>query len=231
MGKRGRKSIEQDLERLSPPAKMNQRADAKLDEILTKLDSIELRFTKLENEVANMSKVLSELEKTKQEVETLKEAVEGFKRVELEIKRRSVLVRGLPFQTDGRFETRAQTKVALATLFEKLGMAPTLVDYHRLGGIKQQGENGSKVSIRVLFVDVDQKFELFDRLKEKGNELRDVSILTDYPSFQMQEFKTLSAQAYNIRQAQPGTKTRIVPKGLGLALQRRAGDKWMTVSG
>jgi hypothetical protein len=110
-------------------------------------------------------------------------------------------------------------------------MVPTLVDYHRLGGVKQ-GEDGSKVSIRVLFVDVDQKFLLFERLREKGNELNDVSVLTDYPSFQMQEFKTLSTQAFNIRKAQPGTKTRIVPKGLGLTLQRRAGvqDKWTTVS-
>lgn len=230
MGKRGRKSTEQDADKLSPPAKMNQRSDAKLDEILTKLDSLELRFVRLENEVANMSKVLSELEITRKEVAEVKEAVEGFKRVELEIKRRSVLVRGIPFQTDGKFETRMQTRGVLANLFNRLGMAPTLVDYHRLGGIRQ-GENGSKVSIRVLFVDVDQKFELFEKLKEKGNDLKDVSILTDYPSFQMQEFKALSTQAYNIRQAQPGTKTRIVPKGLGLALQRRAGDKWIPVSG
>ena len=232
-GKRTRKSLEIETEKVSPPAKMSSRnrSDLKSDEILAKLDAIEARFTNLELEVANMTKALKELEGMRREVDTLKETCDGFKRLELEMKRRSVLVRGLPFKTDKKFETRTQTKEALAGFFERVEMTPHLVDYHRLGGIKQ-GEDGSKVSIRVQFVNVDQKFELFEKLKESGNALQDISILTDYPSFQMNEFKALSTKAYNIRTAAPGTKTRIVTKGIGLALQKRprGNDQWMSVS-
>jgi hypothetical protein len=119
----------------------------------------------------------------------------------------------------------------LAEFFGKVGMRPHLVDYQRLGGLRPN-ENGSKVSIRVQFVDVDQKFDLFDKLKEKGRELENVSVLTDYPSFQLKQFKKLSDAAYKIRQENPGTKTRIVPKGLALQLQRRPNKdaKWMSVS-
>jgi hypothetical protein len=81
-------------------------------------------------------------------------------------------------------------------------------------------------------MDVDQKMELFDRMREKGRELQDITILTDFPSFQMTEFKTLSGLGYKIRTEKPGTKTRIVPKGLGLILQTRAStaERWTHVS-
>lgn len=82
------------------------------------------------------------------------------------------------------------------------------------------------------FADVDQKFDLFDKLKTKGRELQHVSVLTDYPSFQLKQFKQLSEAAFKIRQDKPGTKTRIVPKGLGLILQKRTGvdAPWTPVS-
>jgi hypothetical protein len=224
--KRNRKSLELDQEKVSPPAKMS-----KSDEILAKLDSIEARFVSLEKEVAEIRRVLTELESTKKEVESLRDTCEGFKRLELESKRRSILIKGVPFKTNDKFETRQQTKAVLADFFTKLELTPTLVDYHRLGGVKGQ-EDGSLVPIRVQFVDVDQKFDLFEKLKLKGRELKEISILTDYPSFQIQEFKNLSGQAYNLRQTNPGTRTRIVPKGLGLTLQKRVNgsDRWIAVS-
>ncbi len=142
-----------------------------------------------------------------------------------------MLVRGLPFKTADKFETRKQTKAVLADLFKRLDMTPHLVDYQRLGGLKPN-EDGSKVSIRVQFVDVDQKFDLFEKLKSKGRAVDDVTILTDYPVFQLSEFKRLSGIAYNLRKDTPGTKTRIVPKGLSLVLQKKANatDKWTAVS-
>jgi hypothetical protein len=232
-GKRNRKSLEQDLEKVSPPSKMSlrNRSDSKSDEILAKLEAIETRFDSLEKEVAEIKRVLQELEATKNEVAALKETCDGFKRLELDTKRRSILVKGIPFATKEKFENRQQTKAALAGLFGRLGMTPHLVDYHRLGGVKGD-EDGTKVPIRVLFTDVDQKLDLFDKLKGKGREMQDVSILTDYPSFQLPEFKKLSNQAFKLRADNPGTRTRIVPKGLGLTLQKRmsATDRWTTVS-
>ena len=226
--KRNRRSLDTDNEKVSPPSKMSK---SKSDEILAKLDLLEVRFLAVEKEVAELTRVVKEMESVKEEVESLKATCSGLQRLELEFKRRSVLVKGLPFKAKGKYETRVETREALADFFTRLEMTPTLVDYQRLGGYKD-GEDGSKISVRLQFVDLDQKFELFDKLKLKGRELQDISILTDYPSFQLPEFKKLSGEAYNLRQANPGTKTRIVPKGLGLALQRRANttDKWTSVS-
>jgi hypothetical protein len=141
-----------------------------------------------------------------------------------------VFIRGLKFQSDNKYESRQETRDALREFFEKVDMLPHLIDYQRLGGLRE-GEDGSKVSIRIEFSDVDQRMVLFEKLKLKGSELKEYSVLTDYPKFQLQDFKTLSGAAYDIRTAEPGTRTRIVPKGLGLALQRRASatEKWMTV--
>ena len=235
MGKGNKRSIEDSGKQagISPPTKMapRGRSDSKSEEILTRIDALGARLSNLEKDVAELTKALREMEAIRADVNSVKDTCESFKRLELEAKKRSVLVRGLPFKTADKFETRKQTKVVLAELFERLEMTPHLVDYQRLGGVKT-GEDGSKVSIRVQFVNVDQKFDLFDALKNKGRAVDDVTILTDFPNFQMQEFKRLSGVAYNLRKENPGVKTRIVPKGLGLNLQRRANnlDKWMSVS-
>ena len=232
--KRNKRTIDESgkSEGSSPPNKMAPRGSLdKSDEILARLDAMGTRLANLEKEVGELTKALREMEAIRTDVDSMKDTCEGFKRLELEAKKRSVLVRGLPFRTSDKFETRKQTKVVLAELFERLEMTPHLVDYQRLGGVKS-GEDGSKVSIRVQFVNVDQKFDLFDALKSKGRAVDDITILTDYPNFQLQEFKRLSGIAYNLRKDNPGIKTRIVPKGLGLNLQRRANalDKWTSVS-
>jgi hypothetical protein len=226
--------LDKDSDKVSPPGKMGRNrnvSESGTQEILAKLDQLEARFVNIEKEVTQINNVLKEMEKVKAEVESLKTAVTGFQRLELDSKRRCVLIRGLKFKSPEKFETRTQTREALAEFFKLLDMAPHLVDYHRLGGRKIE-EDGSKVSVRVEFADVDQKFKLFELLKSKGRELAAYSVLTDYPSFQLPEFKLLSERAYNLRTATPGTKTRIVAKGLGLVLQRRTNstDKWMAVS-
>ncbi len=67
-------------------------------------------------------------------------------------------------------------------------------------------------------------------MKEKGRdaEIRDIKIVNDYPKFQVETAKRLHAEAYEIRKANPGTRTRVVLKGLGLALQTRTdvSEKW-----
>ena len=248
MGRNSKRPLDRDSVQISPPNKMaggskssdhNSEVLAKLSSIEAKFDSFQTRFSKLEKEVADIATALREMEAVKEdvdslraEIDNLKESVSGYQRMEIESKRRSVLVRGLKFESrDSKFETRTQTRAALATFFDRLGLTPHLVDYYRLGG-RKENEDGSKVSIRIQFDDVDQKFDMFEKLKSAGQALSDISILTDYPSFQQQEFKALSTKAYNLRTATPGVKTRIVPKGLGLTLQTRpnAGAKWTTVS-
>ncbi len=233
---RSKRSLESDSAKVSPPNKMpsrNSRSESSdISEVLAQIAQLREQFGKIEREVAEISKFVREVETLRTKVAELSETCESFQRLELDTKKRCVLLRGLKFETDARFETRQQTKAVLAEFFERVGMTPHLVDYQRLGSLRPN-ENGSKISIRVQFADVDQKFDLFDKLKEKGRELQDVSVLTDYPSFQVNLFKQLSGAAYRIRQETPGTKTRIVQKGLGLVLQRRAAGPdttWTPVS-
>jgi hypothetical protein len=229
MGRKPKRSIEVDSEKLSPPSKMNKNDS---QAILAKLESLEARFSKVEQEVNELNKIVRAMEGIRAEVDSLKASQECFQRLEIESKKRCVLVKGLKFNTKGKFETRSETREALAGFFAAVGVEPPhLVDYQRLGGVKV-GEDGTKVSIRVEFSDVDQRINLFEKLKLRGKELRQYSVLTDYPKFQLQEFKDLSGKAYDIRKAQPGTRTRIVPKGLGLVLQSRNSPdaKWMAVS-
>ena len=242
MGGKTKRGLEKDTSKVSPPSKMAKNKEtfeteviAKLDAIGSRFSSFEARFDKLEAEVAKVTQAIKDIEAAreefKEEVNAMKVVNESYQRMEIEAKKRSVLVRGLKFMTTKQYETLQETKAALATLFEKLEMQPVLVDYQRLGGLRA-GEDGSKISIRIQFADVDQRLDLFDRLKDMGRELSYVSILTDYPHFQLTQFKELSNAGYNIRKESPGTKTRIIPKGLGLALQRRANpeDRWMAVS-
>jgi hypothetical protein len=249
MGKNNKRPLDRDSEKTSPPCKMPGSAKSAESEILSKLSSFEskvdsrfesfsARFTSLEKEVTDIARALREIEAVRvevgnlrSEVEGLKVAVQGYQRLEIETKRRSVLVKGLKFESEGRkFETRAQTLKALEKFFTRLNMSPHLVDYYRLGGLRE-GEDGAKVCVRVQFDDVDQKMAMFEKLKSNGQSFSDVSILTDYPSFQQQDFKILSGKAFELRKATPGIKTRIVPKGLGLVLQTRpnANAQW-TVS-
>jgi len=246
MGKTNKRPLERDSVQISPPNKMAGGSKGNESEVLSKLtsienkfDSFENRFKNLEKEVAEIAKSLRELEAVRAEVTNLRKEVVGLKvsltgyqKLEIESKRRSVLVKGVKFESGGaRFETRMQTKAALAGFFTRLGMTPHLLDYYRLGGRKDD-EDGSKVCIRVQFDDVDQKFDLFEKLKSGGRAFSDISILTDYPSFQQQEFKDLSGKAFNLRKATPGLKTRIVPRGQGLVLQTRtdAQNRWTSVS-
>lgn len=236
MGRNKKRSFESDTSKTSPPNKMPTRSRSgsvdRSSQILSEIAALREKFNEIEKEVADISKFVREVELLRTKVEEVQGVCESFQRLELENKKRSVLLRGLNFRSvEKQYETRQETKAVLADFFGRVGMTPHLVDYQRLGGLKI-GETGNKISIRVQFVDVDQKFDLFDRLKAKGRELQDVSVLTDYPAFQLKQFKQLSDAAYKIRQENPGTKTRIVPKGLALNLQRRPtrDDRWTSVS-
>jgi hypothetical protein len=233
-GKGNKRNISEiNSEKVSPPNKMTRNqasgdAEPSNSDLMERLTAFELRFNKIDSELAGINKIVREFEMMKAEV---RESCDGYRRLEIEGKKRSVLIKGLPFKSAGQYETRKDTKEALKGFFDRIGMGAHLVDYQRLGGLKE-GENGSKIPIRVQFADVDLRFDMFDKLKAKGQEMKDVSVLTDYPDFQIPEFKRLSNIAYRLRKDQVGTRTRIVPRGLKLLLQTRANvdDKWKTVS-
>lgn len=130
--------------------------------------------------------------------------------------------------TNKKFETRQETYDRVTDLFGHIGINVTLEDYQRLGPIKPEG-----TLVRLQFWTRDEKSLLFAKFKEFSNDqaIRKISLINDYPSFQLAEVKKLSDEAYKIRQKDKSIKTRIVPRGLEVRLQTRKGPngKWMMV--
>jgi hypothetical protein len=238
--KRDRHSLDQEASKISPPHKMsrggfnpnfntgsNSGPGAKqytLNDVMMKLDRIE-------GEISKIWQKFEELDNLKHEVAQLRKANEGFLRQEVEQKKKCILIKGLASKSTEKYETRSETKETLDEMFNYFSLSPILEDYQRLGELKK--DESENTLIRVKFATMDGKNELFQKFKEMGrdSELSKISLITDYPQFQLQEVKRLSNIAYDIRKHQKGTKTRIVPRGLGLALQSREGNgKWTTVS-
>jgi len=240
--KRGRNSIDQDTTKTSPPNKMNRGGfGAKQNPNLGSgsnsgpreftLNDVMMKLDRIEGEISKIWQKFEEIDNLKHEVIELRRSNENFQRFEIESKRKSILIKGLASKSTEKYETREQTKQSIDELFNYLDLQPVIEDYQRLGEIKKN-ETESTL-IRVKFAVMDDKNKLFQKFKDMGKdvELKKISLIHDYPSFQLQEVKRLSNIAYNIRQEKKGTKTRIVPRGIGLALQRRNDDgKWTTVS-
>jgi hypothetical protein len=231
--KRNRNCIESEKSKVSPPSKMPRGGfnpsgassrQFTLNDVMEKLDKIEGDFSKV-------WKKFEEVDDLKREVKELRKTHESFKRFEIEQKKRSILIKGLASRSSEKYETKKDTKLSLDEMFNFLQMTPNLDDYQRLGELKK--DETENTMIRVKFASFEDKIELFKRFKERGNEneLKKISLITDYPLFQLAEVKHLSQVAYDIRKASKGTKTRIVPRGLGLALQKKESDgRWMNVS-
>jgi hypothetical protein len=207
-------------DKVSPPGKM---AKYSINDVMEKLLQLEARMIKLE-------KLLEEVEELREEVGELKKFKEGYQRFEIEQKKKCLLIKGMRSSSSLSYETRKETKSCLAGLFEYIGHYPRVDDYQRLGTLKP-GDSQSTL-IRVQFGTIDDKIALFQRFKDIGKdfELSKISLINDYPSFQLPEVKRLSEIAYDLRTKKPGTKTRIVPKGLTVNLQTLQNGKWKTVS-
>jgi len=157
--------------------------------------------------------------------------LESFMRFEVDQKKKSVLLKGLDTISTKKYETRSETYRRVNDLFDHLGLNLTLEDYQRLGPIKPN-DAGSTL-VRLQFWSKDDKTSLFSKFKEYNNDevVKRLSLINDYPLFQLAEVKRLSDESYKLRQSHKGTKTRIVPRGLDLLLQTRDSEgKWTTVS-
>ncbi len=197
------------------------------EDVLKKIDQIEKRFEKVE-------KIFDEVETLKRQVAKLSKPMEGLRRLEVELKKKSILVKGLGSHSNKKFETRNETYGVVNDLFKHIGLNLTLEDYQRLGPLKPN-DTGSTL-VRLQFWSKDDKSLLFAKFKEYSNDehIKKVSLINDYPLFQLADVKRLSNEAYAIRQKNKSIKTRIVPRGLEVQLQQRdsrdPAGKWMTVS-
>jgi hypothetical protein len=228
-------------EQVSPPYKMskntqpsnadlmgqlNQLVSSNTD-VLKKIDNLEKKFDKFE-------KLLDEVDELRQKVAEMSQTIDSFKRLEIEFKKKSVLIKGLDSFSTKKYETRSETYRKVNALFEHLGLNLTMEDYQRLGPLKPD-EPGATL-VRVQFWSKDDKSAIFGKFKEYSNDsvVKRLSLINDYPSFQLAEVKKLSDESYKLRQKDRRIKTRIVPRGLGLQLQTRdsrsEASKWTTVS-
>lgn len=227
-------------ELVSPPHKMaknkeNQPSNSDLMEQLTqlvesntealkKIDQIEKRLQKFE-------KIFDDVETLKKKVAMMSKPLEGLRRLEVEQKKKSILVKGLDSFSTKKYETRIETYNRVQNLFEHIGLNLTLEDYQRLGPLKPN-DSGSTL-VRLQFWSKDDKASLFAKFKEFGNDevVKSISLINDYPLFQLADVKRLSNEAFKIRQKDKRIKTRIVPRGLEVQLQQRdSTGTWKTVS-
>ncbi len=234
-------------EKVSPPSKMSKNQNqnehqpsnselmAQLNKLVTTNTDMMAKIDQLEKKFSLMEKLFGEVENLKKEVENLKRggrANDAFKRFEVEQKKKSLLVKGLESLTSKKYEMRSETYQRVTEMFEHLGLNLTLEDYQRLGPIKPD-ETGSTL-VRLQFWSKDDKAQLFAKFKEYSSDpiVKRISLINDYPLFQLAEVKRLSNEAYRLRQRDRTTKTRIVPQGLEVKLQTRQGreGKWQKVS-
>jgi hypothetical protein len=233
-------------EQISPPHKMaknnqsgtqpsNSDLMAQLTQLVAANTNVIQKIESLEKKFSIVEKLFEEVESLKKEVDRLSKQnspTDGFRRFEIDRKQKSILLKGLESNSNKKYETRQETYDKVNELFLHLGLNLTLEDYQRLGPLKS-GESGATL-VRLQFWTRDDKSMLFAKFKEFSNDewIRSISLITDYPSFQLSEVKRLSDVAYNLRQRDRAIKTRIVPRGLELRLQTRKGraEKWMTVS-
>lgn len=235
--KRNRSTESYDLnsEKVSPPSKMNKGAsNVTLADVMKEILEIKNKMTKIEEDNLEFQKWAKEMKGIKEKIGVLESSIDDFRRSEIEAKKACVLIKGLKFTGKGKFETREETRERLRSLFADLGgFKSHMFDYYRLGGRKDLKEDGSQVPIRVIFVDVDQKFELFNLLRTHGKKpsVKNVKVINDYPKFQVAEVKKLNQKGYELRQQDPEIRTRIIPKGLSLVLQTRTSpeEKWTVV--
>ncbi len=250
--KRNRSFLSQDAIRTSPPEKMNRSGGNYLNQAnqsqrfgpganqypnqsqnpreFTLADVMD-KLDRIEGEISGIWRKFEEVDELRKEVDELRKTSESFLRFEIEQKKKCILVKGLASCSKEKYEVKADTKKSLDEMFDYLDFHPVLEDYHRLGELKRDGTENTL--IRIKFASIDDKNELFGKFKNNGqkDELKKISLINDYPTFQMTEVKRLSQIAYDIRKAEKGTKTRIIPRGLSLALQKKQGaGKWMNVS-
>ncbi len=223
-------------EKVSPPSKMNKAnsSSVTLADVMKEILEIKDKTTKIEADNKEFQKWAKEIKEIKEQVGVLKAVVDDYRRSEIEAKKACVLIKGLKILGSGKFETRTETRERLRELFSELGgFRSHMFDYYRLGGKKDNDDDGTQVPIRVIFVDVDQKYELFDLLRTHGKNpnVKKVQVLNDYPKFQVAVVKRLNQKGYELRQQTQGLRTRIVPRGISLVLQTRINkdDKWTTV--
>jgi len=166
---------------------LNKLVDSNAD-VLKKIDQLEKRFEKVE-------KTFEEVDRLKKQIATMNKAFDSLKRLDVEQKKKSILVKGLDSLSTKKYETRSETYNRVQNLFEHVGLNLTLEDYQRLGPLKPD-DSGSTL-VRLQFWSKDDKSALFAKFKQYSSDpvVKCISLINDYPLFQLPEVKRLSGRS------------------------------------
>jgi hypothetical protein len=244
-----KRQSERHSERLgNTPSGSSNMAEAAVNELLKRMDEIKESNTRIETKIAEMDGKLKQIELLKntvgrldREVKELKGLTRSMKLNEIEGKKYWLVIKGLKHHADmATFETRAQTKNVLDSLFGYLGVDLVLADYFRMPAPKRQqrgmGAQGRPLLtgiVKVKLMTIDDRLNIFSRVATLGRnqELKHVTFQDDLPAFQVESFKTLDKAAFDLRKAE-GVRTRIQTRGTELILQKREkteNSRWVNV--
>ncbi len=143
----------------------------------------------------------------KKKVEALKETCSSFQRLEIEDKKRSVLVRELKFWRGRslRPDHKQRRWVFWASRWETF-----FVNYQKLGGLKDNND-GSKASIKVLHAFMDL-IRIWPCLRSWEAESEGLGSPRYQNSARLWEFKQFYEVEFRIRTSSPATQTRVVQR-------------------
>ena len=247
--KRGEKRLS---ERSQSTSRM---AEGSVEEILKKIEELQGSNNRIEGRLIDLDERVKQFELLKAKVDILSKEIQTLKSREKEMdyrekvrevesKKQWLVIKGMKIHSGAdKFESRAQTKEVLTSLFSYLGVQITLVDYYRMAsfrsnentprGIASGGLSRSPGLVKIKFSSLDDKFLLFSKVAELGKnlELNHVSFQDDLPSFLVKSFKELDKEAFELRKAE-SVKTRITQRGVGLILQKKSRDpgaRWVNL--
>lgn len=201
------------------------------------LDALEALRGELKTQIAGVNDKLGRLEALSSRVQAVEVKMGTWERrckqAEVEEKRKWTVIRGLWKQEEVvGYETRDQLRTSLDEMKELMGVELRLMDYYRLKDI-QRNKKSIPGLVKVKFITSDDKDYFFSKVPVCGqkDDLKNLSFQQDVPSFLVEKYKRLDGLAFKLRKSDK-VKTRVVPRGLDLQLQKRtkeAGSRWETV--
>ena len=219
---------------------------SKLLKIQAEKKTMQATINSMQSTINSMKDTMNQMkDKTNiQEVETAKltevchNLEDSNKKQECDKVQNGVVVRGLPLNKDAKNgkETTDQTLKQIKHWIKSTNLTLNSNDItkcHR-GPNKYNSKPGA---IFIYLNDSQTKRSLYQDLSQtKENELKDsnynkIAVTDIFPSYLKKDLSLLEEKAYQIRQSEPGTKTRIVLRDLQLTLTKKLpGEEFIDVN-
>ena len=161
----------------------------------------------------------------KKEVASLQKEVSNLKNEvlnhQIRLSAKSVIIRGLPQIKTGR-ESQIELKNQFENVLKELEISQmvTTSDIFRLKSNKERVGRSEFLPTKVEFLTRFQKGLFMSKLKNFKN-FKNIQVSFDIPKLLLGQSNELEKKAFELRQLEPTTKTRVMLKGQKLALFAR----------